>query len=264
MKKKILICIIIIILAAAAVVAWLEAGNIGAAEELNGFGSEVIDSEVEEVPPDPNLVEAENLMPEEPELVGRMVMVDGTLYQQTYIVSHTLRCGVLDGEITSTVEAGEKPTENDQSNFGTGYEYQRGPKGTIQINMDDKWWIFAEEEVSWGITLSAKNVTSTGLTIVCEQAGGNPTGELQTGSYYILETLQDGTWNEVDCIAQVAWTSEAWIITQDSTVSWDVDWEWLYRKLSPGIYRIGKNIMDFRGAGDYDSKMFYAEFAIIE
>ena len=56
-----------------------------------------------------------------------MVMVDNTLYQSTGEVS-TIdgRCGNMDGEITSqTANGTDAPTENGQSNFGTGYGYQR-------------------------------------------------------------------------------------------------------------------------------------------
>ena len=78
-----------------------------------------------------------------------MVMVDGELYLTTgYESTVEGRCGVMDGQITSTVEGWEKPTEDDQSNFGTGYGYQYGPtEGTIEIFMDEKWWIYATEEV---------------------------------------------------------------------------------------------------------------------
>ena len=38
----------------------------------------------------------------------------------------------------------------------------------------------------WGITLSVKDVTDSGLTLVCTQSGGELTGELQTGSDYKL------------------------------------------------------------------------------
>lgn len=43
------------------------------------------------------------------------------------------RCGVTDGEITSTVDGSETPTEDNQSNFGTGFEYQYGSEDTIEI-----------------------------------------------------------------------------------------------------------------------------------
>ena len=77
-----------------------------------------------------------------------MVMVNGTLYLDTGKESTvTARCGVMDGEITTQVDGSKTPTMDDQSNFGTGYGYQYGPmEGTIEIFMNDKWWVFATEE----------------------------------------------------------------------------------------------------------------------
>lgn len=78
-----------------------------------------------------------------------MVMVNGELYLDTGKESTVMaRCGMMDGEITSQVDGSEEPTIDDQSNFGTGYGYQYGAiEGTIEINMNGKWWIFATEEV---------------------------------------------------------------------------------------------------------------------
>lgn len=52
-------------------------------------------------------------------------------------------------------------------------------------------------EDPWGLTLSVKNVTPTGLTLVITQEGGSPTGTLQYGSDYTLEVEQGGTWQNV-------------------------------------------------------------------
>ncbi|MBQ8280310.1 MAG: hypothetical protein IJZ23_10745 [Roseburia sp.] len=117
----------------------------------------------------------------------------------------------------------------------------------------------------WGLTLHAEDVSPTGLTIVCTQSGGSPTGELATGSYYRLEKEETGTWVAVDYKnpdMEVGWTAEAWMIPMNDTVEWEVDWEWLYGSLPAGHYRIGKEIMDFRGTGDYDKAFYYAEFEI--
>ena len=78
-----------------------------------------------------------------------MVMVDGQLYLTTgYESTLEGRCGVMDGEITSQVSGSEVPTQNDQSNFGTGYPYQYGAtEGTVENYMGGKWWIYATEEV---------------------------------------------------------------------------------------------------------------------
>ncbi len=78
-----------------------------------------------------------------------MVMVNGVIYMDTGFES-TIdgRCGVMDGTIVSQVSGREKPTENDQSNFGVDYGYQYGvSEGTIEINIDGEWRIFATEEV---------------------------------------------------------------------------------------------------------------------
>ena len=118
---------------------------------------------------------------------------------------------------------------------------------------------------TWGVSLSAENITPTGLIIKCTQSGGNPTGELQTGSWYILEEwTQEYGWLPVPCYAEVCWTEEAWLISKNSVTEWEVKWEWLYGTLSEGKYRIGKEITDFRETGDYDEAIYYAEFEIVK
>lgn len=117
----------------------------------------------------------------------------------------------------------------------------------------------------WGITLKAQNVTPTGLTIECEQSGGENVAELNTGSYFVIQAQKDGAWVNVEYLPQeydLAWTQEAWGILKNSTTTWNVKWEGLYGKLPAGTYRIGKEIMNFRGTGDYDKAMAYAEFVI--
>ena len=72
-----------------------------------------------------------------------MVMVDNTLYQSTGEVSTVDgRCGIMDGEITSqTANGTDAPTENGQSNFGTGYGYQ-AIDGHIEVLIDNQWIVF--------------------------------------------------------------------------------------------------------------------------
>ena len=72
-----------------------------------------------------------------------MVMVDNTLYQSEGEVSTVEgRCGNMDGEITSqTGSDTDAPTENDQSNFGTGYGYQR-MGDTLEVLIDGQWIVF--------------------------------------------------------------------------------------------------------------------------
>ena len=75
-----------------------------------------------------------------------MVMVDNTLYQSTGEVSTVDgRCGNMDGEITSqTANGTDAPTENGQSNFGTGYGYQR-IDDHIEVLIDNQWIVFEQD-----------------------------------------------------------------------------------------------------------------------
>ena len=86
-----------------------------------------------------------------------MVMVNGTLYLDTGYESDAIeRTDHFDGEITSQVDGSERPSVDDQSNFGTGYGYQYGKtEGTIELFMNGKWWIFAAEEARQAIQFPA-------------------------------------------------------------------------------------------------------------
>ena len=78
-----------------------------------------------------------------------MVRVNGKLYYDTGKESTVdTRCGNMDGEITSTVDGSEIPTEDNQSNFGSGFGYQYGADDTIEIYMNEKWFVFEYREES--------------------------------------------------------------------------------------------------------------------
>jgi len=121
-------------------------------------------------------------------------------------------------------------------------------------------------DMDWGITLTAENVSSTGLTVVCTQQGGSPTGiELSSGSFFWVEKLDNDSWSELEVLPQeyeIGWTAEAWMIPFNDSVKWDIGWNSFYGELAPGKYRVAKEIMDFRGTGDFDQAIFYAEFEI--
>ena len=86
-----------------------------------------------------------------------MVMVNGKLYYDTGKESSLQAwCGTMDGEISSAVDPSEVPTENNQSNFGTGYGYQYGEEDTIIVYIDDKRMVFScledqEEQLCTGL-----------------------------------------------------------------------------------------------------------------
>ena len=119
----------------------------------------------EEYPPSPAGVEkieivseAETMETAIPSARIPMVMVDGQLYYATGKESTIeARCGMMDGEITSSVDGSETPVENNQSNFGTGYGYQFVSENTIEILMEDGiWYVYeagsGEGKISFGDT----------------------------------------------------------------------------------------------------------------
>ena len=72
------------------------------------------------------------------------VMVDGILYQDTGFVDSMVGCGNMDGVIDSAVDATELPSENNQSNFGTGMSYQRSSEGQLIVYVDEEPRIFRD------------------------------------------------------------------------------------------------------------------------
>ena len=116
----------------------------------------------------------------------------------------------------------------------------------------------------WGISLSAKDVTPTGLTLLIEQKGGHPSGELSTGTWFKLEEKTEDDWLEVSTnpLIDFVWTMEAYMIQKDDVTEFKVDWKWLYGILEPGAYRISKEITDLKVAGVFDKKIYTYEFCI--
>ena len=84
-----------------------------------------------------------------------MVMINGKLYMDTgNEVTEKDRTASIDGKITSEVDGSEQPKEDNQSNFGTGYEYQFSEhEGLIEIHINDKWFVFATREALANDTL---------------------------------------------------------------------------------------------------------------
>ena len=120
-----------------------------------------------------------------------------------------------------------------------------------------------EDFPDWGLSLSVKNVTPTGLTLVCTKEGGNPAGELMCGTDYRLLVSEDGMWKNVPTVIDnYGWDDMGYPITEEKSKEFEFSWEWLYGKLTPGTYRLAKDFTDFRGPGDYDEETYWVEFEV--
>jgi hypothetical protein len=121
-------------------------------------------------------------------------------------------------------------------------------------------------QVDWGLTLTANKVQKTGCMLHYVQSGGNPTGQLQTGTFFSLE-VYDGQWTPTQYRypdSEINWNAIAYMIPMEGHTDYPEDWSFLHGELTPGWYRIGKEITDFRGPGDYDTAIYYAYFEITE
>lgn len=117
----------------------------------------------------------------------------------------------------------------------------------------------------WGLTLSVKDVTPTGLTLVCAKEGGNPTGELMCGTDYRLLVFEDGMWKHVPTvIEEYGWDDMGYPVTDGKSREFELSWEWLYGKLPAGTYRLAKDFIDWRDSGDWDEATYWVEFEISE
>lgn len=123
------------------------------------------------------------------------------------------------------------------------------------------------ETDTFGLTLSVKDVTSTGLTLVFTQKGGNPKGTLEIGEQYSLDVWDGSLWESVPYKPSeydIAWHAIAYIIAEGKDSEFSINWEYLYGELPAGNYRISKEVSDFVVANNYDKHTYYAEFEIGE
>lgn len=221
------------------------------------------------------------------------VMVKGELYYSTGKESEAdVRCGTMDGQIASSVDGSEFPTQDNQSNFGTGYGYQYGAENTIEVYMpeggsedENKWIIFEKSHPSSqseinpsentkqshsammptvieGVTMEAAYIKGSTITVTITN---NTDKEIEAGDDYRLEYFDKTTqsWEELDIIIDnAAFNSIAYIVPKDKPLELEIDYSWFYGELAPGRYRVIKTIVDFRATGDYDQYTYRAEFTI--
>ncbi len=102
-------------------------------------------------------------------------------------------CGTMDGEIVSTVEGTELPSENNQSNFGSGYHYQRSSEGQLIVVIDDERIIFRDiekDDTSIPIEVinfnaKVKEITDDGELLVTHVSTAEGFCQMNDGEYYV-------------------------------------------------------------------------------
>ncbi len=154
-------------------------------------------------------------------------------------------------------------SENEDITFNDVYE----PLLSSQLNAKEGIGKTIHNRIlndEWGITLYADDIKPTGLTLKIEQFGGNPSGSLEFGAAYTLETTVDDEWQPVETISgePLVWNMLGYSIKMNDVTEMKIDWQYGYGELKPGFYRLKKEIMDFRAAGNYDKKTYEVYFTI--
>ena len=116
----------------------------------------------------------------------------------------------------------------------------------------------------WGISLIAENITPISARITMKQDGGYLPNRLIYGSNYGIEKYEDGQWIAVQPLHELYWTTVAYSVPLNDSVTWNIDWSDSYGTLEPGLYRFCKSITEHHAPGDNDSIIFYAEFEILD
>lgn len=111
-----------------------------------------------------------------------------------------------------------------------------------------------------GVTMQMEKYTSSGGDV---EIRNETDKEITFGEWYEIQVEVNGKWFPLPYIIEnAAFNQPAYNAPKDETVIWEVKWEWLYGKLPKGRYRIIKDMLDFRGTGDYTKYYLAAEFEI--
>lgn len=98
-------------------------------------------------------------------------------------------------------------------------------------------------ENEWGVTLSADNVTPTGLTIVCERDEGSE-AEISTTPVFKVYMRSDDVWVPYERtdgeFGYKAWEQVFYELAADEPLLLEADWTWLHGELPAGKYLLMK------------------------
>ena len=111
------------------------------------------------------------------------------------------------------------------------------------------------------MTVKQGTASSTELTVMFEN---NSDRQCLFGEYFGLEKKLNGSWYQIPYVidGNYGFNSIGYDLAAGETRELVVKWDWLYGSLSTGEYRIVKDILDFRGTGDYDTYYLASGFTI--
>ena len=116
---------------------------------------------------------------------------------------------------------------------------------------------------TWGLSLELRDVTATGMTLVCHQNGSGVSGELQTVAEFTVMTLDGEERGVLPTRGDyIPWDSEPYTIPSGGQLVQSLNWEDIYGELPAGEYVLMKEFMDFCGEEGSDVRTFLVNFTV--
>lgn len=144
------------------------------------------------------------------------------------------------------------------------YGYTAGELTVVNCSTYYCEFVIGEKTHDWGITMSAKDVTSAGMTLVIDRKGGDAAGKIDFGEEYHLEIKNDenGMWERLRYVGNdVCFVDIATMLDPGAHIETKIDWTYLYSYLPAGHYRFVKQFTELGSQEDCD---FYLEFDVPE
>lgn len=113
------------------------------------------------------------------------------------------------------------------------------------------------------IEYSNLNVSNTGCEFNLQSI--DETKTFETGSFFWLEKETENGWENVKTVIpenEMAWTSELYLISFETSTSFSINWDYFYGVLESGTYRLGKTISYMNENNEYLSENFYIPFSL--
>ena len=111
-----------------------------------------------------------------------------------------------------------------------------------------------------GVTMYMKEYNSIKGDVEIRNEYGK---ELQYGDWYDIQVQQNGNWYSLPLIIDnAAYHDIAYLVQNQTTSVWEINWSYFYGELPAGKYRIVKDIIDLREPGDYTKYYLAVEFEI--
>lgn len=90
------------------------------------------------------------------------------------------------------------------------------------------------------VSINIFNISLTGATVIIKDTNKN---SYTYGQWYRIEKQVNGKWYEVKPIIEnYGFNSIGYLPDKNNEVKFVIDWKWLYGELSPGSYRILKEV----------------------